>query len=111
MSKKNLLIGFLLALLCISIVLILAKPDIHDFHSFISEEIINSYEQTSDPERNPVDDVFTEFLNTALPLMTSETNLGVCSIFSLNMPSRQYSYLGIGGRYITLQSETFQPAE
>jgi hypothetical protein len=108
MRKKFLLLGFLLAVICISIVLISAKPSIHDFHSFISEEIKNTIQQKIDPELTPVAAELNDYLMASLPLMTSETNLGICSIFSLNMASRKYSFLGIGGRCIPLQSETFQ---
>lgn len=111
MRKKQIIIGFLLALVCIIVGLIIAKPDMNDFHEYISAKILEAMMSDNDPEFKAVSEEFNKLLQSSLPLMTDETSLGVCSIFSLKMPSRSYSYLGIGGRYIPLQSETFNPSE
>ena len=111
MRKKQIIIGFLLALVCIIVGLIIAKPDMNDFHEYISAKILEAMMSDNDPEFKAVSEEFNKLLQSSLPLMTDETSLGVCSIFSLKMPSRSYSYLGIGGRCIPLQSETFNPSE
>jgi hypothetical protein len=107
MSKKFILIGFLIATAAMISWLINTNPAQEQFHTFIVSKLHGKYQSALPSEWQKVPDELNDYLNETLPMITQEKNFGICTLFSLKLAHREFQFLGIAGKYIALQNEEF----